>query len=98
MAGVRPLLNETIRHTVMARLTMEELQYAVVREMKAGFRPTYRGHAWSSETIATLESAGLAIEVAFHLLKAVQFPESSISRRRDAEAALLEFRAGRPAT
>lgn len=81
---VRPLVHEAIRGVVMARMALDGLQHAVIAEMTAGYRPTYRGHEWTQETFDDLEAAIAAVETAFHYLKAVQFPETRASREADA--------------
>ena len=63
---------------------MESLQLAIMTEMRAGYRPTIRGHLWGVAQFSDLTAAAAAIEAAFHLAKAVQFPETRISRWADA--------------
>ncbi len=70
-------------------MSMESLKLAIIDEMQSGYRPTYRGHAWAQAQYDDLEAAGRVIEVAFHLLKGVQFPEMRASRARDS---LIEIR------
>lgn len=77
---IRPLLNEVLGHVVHARLNMESLQETIVNEMRAGYRPTYRGHAWDNRQYQLLEAGAHALEAAFHLLKAVQWPEMTEDR------------------
>lgn len=80
---VRPHIHEVLGYVVQARLSMEELQDAVVVEMRSGYRPTYRGHAWGPEHFRVLAAAGVTIDVAFDLMKWMQFPEMG-SRLTDA--------------
>lgn len=64
-------------------MSMESLQRAVIDDMQSGYRPTYRGHAWGMAQFADLNAANAAIEVAFNILKGVQFPEMRASRASD---------------
>ena len=63
---------------------MESLKAAIIEEMEAGFRPTTRGQEWCREQFSDLEAAALAIQMAFDLMKAVQYPEVRYSRICDA--------------
>lgn len=69
-------------------MEMEGLQLAIVHELELGYRPTYRGHEWYREQFLDLECAGHAIELAFHMMKAVQFPETRVGRHAAAGARL----------
>lgn len=81
---IRPLLLEVLGHAVHARMSMESLKAAILDELRAGYRPTTRGYEWNRDQFIDIEAAGLAIQVAFDLLKAVQFPETRASRLADA--------------
>lgn len=85
---IRPLLNGAVRYLVFARIQMEELKFAIVTEMREGFRPTYRGHEWSAQMFTDLEMASAAIELAFSALKMVQFPGVRHTRVDDVAKAL----------
>lgn len=85
---IRPLLTEVLGHIVHARLTMESLQEVIISEMKAGYRPTYRGHAWDQRQYELLDAGAQTIEATFHLLKAVQFPEMYDDRLNSVVAGL----------
>lgn len=83
--SVRPFLHDALRGVVDARLALESLRPVIIEDMQAGMRPTYRGHEWNRETFDLLQGANEAIEIAFHLLKAVQWPETKEGRQIDAE-------------
>ena len=65
-------------------MSMDSLKATIVEEMESGYRPTYRGHAWDVAQFNDLQAMACALEAAFHLGKAVQFPETRISRWGDA--------------
>jgi hypothetical protein len=90
MYSAMALLNEVLGHAVHARMSMESLQAFIIDEMQSGYRPTTRGHAWGVAQYQDLDAAAAAIEAAFHLLKAVQFPETRSSRRADARLRIAE--------
>ena len=84
MYSVRTLLQGVLGHIVHARMDMQALQLAVLEDMESGYRPTYRGHEWDRAQFADLEAANQIIEMAFSVLKGVQFPEMRDSRWSDA--------------
>ena len=88
---IRPLLLDVLDHVVHARMSMESLKAAIIIEMEAGYRPTTRGHEWGREQFSDLEAAGLVIQLAFDLMKAVQYPEVRYSRIADAALVLEQL-------
>lgn len=80
----RPIY-DLLGSVVAARFQIEGIKQEVLDEMAAGFRPTHRGHAWSREMFEAVESASIALEVCFDLLKGLQFPETLPSRLADAK-------------
>jgi hypothetical protein len=67
---------------------MDALRMTVIHEMSQGYRPTYGGVEWGREHYAMLEAAVSTVEMAFDLLKAVQFPGMAESRLKDVDARL----------
>ncbi len=84
---IRPQLNEVLGHVVHARLAMDTLEAVVIEEMRAGYRPTYRGHEWDQRHYEVLTFSRTALECAFDSLKWVQFPEATF-RLEDVAARL----------
>lgn len=80
---MRSELHRLLSHVVSARLEIESLQHLIVHEMQLGNRPTYRGHEWGKEQIDLLSEVGYTVDKAFHLLKALQWPEMLESRLED---------------
>ena len=72
-------------------MSMESLKAAIIEEMEAGYRPTTRGHEWGRVQFSDLEAAALAIQLAFDLMKAVQYPEVRYSRIADAALVLEQL-------
>ena len=89
---IRPLLHGALGHLVHARMDMEELKVAIINDVEMGYMPTYRGHPWTRVQIKDLEAAGHAIELAFSLMKGVQFPEMRESRVSDVDRSLVALR------
>jgi len=85
---VRPQLHDVLGHVAHARVSMDALRLVVIHEMNQGYRPTYGGVEWGREHYAMLEAAASTIEMAFALLKAVQFPGIAESRLKDVDARL----------
>jgi hypothetical protein len=83
LALIRPHLLDMLGHVVHARMMADVLQAEIVRDMSEGFRPTFRGHEWNRDHFDALEGAVHALEVSWHLLKWLQFPEVQ-SRLQDA--------------
>ena len=86
---IRPLY-EMVGSVADARFKLKGIEAELLEEMSAGYRPTHRGHPWSKEMFDVLTSLSLALEVAFDLAKAIQFPETLPSRLTDAHARLRE--------
>jgi hypothetical protein len=83
-------LQQALGNVVHARMNMQALQLAIIEELQSGYRPTYRGHDWSVTQFNDLAAAAHAIEAAFNLMKAVQFPETRDSRLADARLELQQ--------
>lgn len=88
---IRPVY-EVLGHIAHGRIEMEGLKALVVSEMQSGFRPTHRGHEWSREHFDLLEAAGVALEVSWHLMKALQFSDSGANVRGRLEQARSQLR------
>lgn len=84
---IRPIY-EILGHVVHARYEMESLKHRLVEEMRSGYRPTHRGHEVSREMFDVIDATSACIEVSFHLLKGLQFPEALVSRLEDARSEL----------
>lgn len=80
---MRPQLHEVLGDLAHARIAMRVLKGSIIIEMEQGYRPTYRGHEWGRHHFDALEAADLCVEMAFGLMKALQFPEMAHSRLTD---------------
>lgn len=84
------LLWDLLGHVVHARYEMKAMKEWVLTEMAEGYRPTLRGKPVSVEVFSAIEAASVCLDMAFMLLKGVQFPESLPGRLSDASRRLSE--------
>jgi hypothetical protein len=85
---LRSELHSVLADIVSARIHLDAVKDRIIIELRSGYRPTYRGHEWGREQFDTLEQVTYAVEAAFSLLKALQFPETQPSRFEEARIML----------
>jgi hypothetical protein len=85
---MRSELHSVLADIVSARIHLDAVKDRAIIEMRQGHRPTYRGHEWGRDQFDALEQVTYAVEAAFSLLKALQFPETQSSRLEDARIML----------
>jgi hypothetical protein len=85
---MRSELHSVLANVVSARIGLDAIKDRIITEMRQGHLPTYRGHEWRRDQFDTLEQVTYAVEAAFSLLKALQFPETQQSRLDEARVML----------